>query len=158
MHGPGWITFAWAVLATAVLVVGGLYVLSIFDNSIKFGFGGSTAGAVTPTSTPTPVITPITNPTSIASRKITITVLNGTPTTGLQTTVATKLKSAGWVVAGTANSTSTKIKATTIYYSVYANQDVALGLQKLLGADSVEFSNAFPGSPITIVVGTDYKQ
>src|ERR1019366_5658749 len=28
VKGRGWIAFAWAVLATAVLVVGGLYVLS----------------------------------------------------------------------------------------------------------------------------------
>lgn len=157
MRGRGWLTFLWAVLATAVLVVGGLYVLSFFDSQLKFG-GGSTSGGVQPSNTPTPVITPISDPSSIASRKITITVLNGTPTADLQTSVATKLKNAGWTVDGTANSTSTKIKTTTIYYSNYSNMDVALGLQKLLGADSIAFSGAYPGSPVTIVVGSDYKQ
>ena len=36
VKGRGWITFAWALLAVVVLVVGGLYVLSIFDGQVKF--------------------------------------------------------------------------------------------------------------------------
>lgn len=158
VRGLGWITFLWAVLATAVLVVAGLYVLSFFNPSLKLGFGGANVAGVQPSSTPTPVITPISDPAAVTSRKITITVLNGTPTVGLQNTVATKLKTAGWAINGTANSTSTKIKTTTIYYENYSNMDVALGLQKLLGASAIQFSNAFPGSPITVVVGSDYKQ
>ncbi len=86
VRGRGWITFAWAVLATAVIVVGGLYVLSIFDGSIKFGLGGTTAGSTaTPSGTPTPVITPVDQSDApIASRNITVTVLNGTDIVGLQ--------------------------------------------------------------------------
>ena len=45
VKGRGWITFAWAILATAVLVVGGLYVLSIFNNSIKFSLGASASSS-----------------------------------------------------------------------------------------------------------------
>src|ERR1700712_370351 len=73
VKGRGWIAFAWAVLATAVLVVGGLYVLSIFDSQVKFGIGGPTAqNSSVPSGTPTPVITPVTDPKSVANRKISI--------------------------------------------------------------------------------------
>jgi hypothetical protein len=159
VRGRGWITFAWAVLATAVLVVGGLYVLSIFDSQVKFGLGGTTAeDTPTASGTPTPVITPITDPKSIASRKISITVLNGTDIVGLQTQAATKLRSAGWTVGATANSTSTSIKTTTVYYSIASNVDVAEGIQLLLNAQNIQFSNAFLGSPITVVVGSDFSK
>jgi hypothetical protein len=158
VKGRGWITFAWAVLATAVIVVGGLYVLSIFDGSIKFGLGGTTAGSTsTPSGTPTPVITPVTNPSSIASRDITVTVLNGTDIVGLQTKAGDKLSSAGWDVIGTANSTATNIKNTTVYYANAADKDVALGIQEALGAQFIQFSGAYPGSSITVVVGSSYK-
>ncbi|MEJ1229890.1 MAG: LytR C-terminal domain-containing protein [Galbitalea sp.] len=134
------------MLATAVLVVGGLYVLSIFDSRVDFGLGGGGGTASnTPSGTPTPVITPVTDPASVASRNITITVLNGTDVVGLQNQAAAKLTAKGWSVGTTANSTETTIKTTTVYYSDAANQDVAEGIQLLLGAQDVQFSNAFPG-------------
>jgi hypothetical protein len=144
VKGRGWITVAWAVLATAVLVVGGLYVLSIFNSSIKFGLGGTSAASDTPSSTPVPVITPIDNPTSIASRNITVTVLNGTDIVGLDTKAAAKL-------------TATNLKTSTVYYSNAANQDVAEGIQSLLGAQDIGFTSQFPGSSITVVVGSDFS-
>jgi hypothetical protein len=158
VRGRGWITFAWAVLATAVLVVGGLYVLSIFDGQVKFGLGGTSAGSTpTPTGTPTPVITPIQDPSTIAARAITVTVLNGTDIVGLQTKAGDKLSAKGWNVIATANSTATNLKATTVYYANAADQDVAEGIQLVLGAQNIQFSAAFPGSSITVVVGSDYK-
>ena len=158
VKGRGWITFAWALLATVVLVVGGLYVLSIFNNSIKFGLGTTAASSPTPSGTPTPVITPIENPTApdVVARKITITVLNGTSTVGLQDKAAKKLTDKGWSVIATANSTATNIKTSTVYYSSATDQDVAEGIQILLGAQDIQFSSAFPGSPITVVVGSDF--
>jgi hypothetical protein len=155
-RGRGWITFAWAVLATAVLVVGGLYVLSTVNSSIKFGLGTTASSTPTPSGTPTPVITPVEDPSTIAARKITITVLNGTATVGLQTKAATKLTAKGWNVTATANSTATNITTTTVYYSSAADQDVAEGIQILLGAHDIQFSNAFLASPITVVVGSDF--
>jgi hypothetical protein len=157
VKGRGWITFAWAVLATAVLVVGGLYVLSIFNSSIKFGLGGTSAASATPTGTPVPVITPIEDPKTITARNITVTVLNGTDIVGLQAKAAAKLSAKGWNVIATANSTATNLKTTTIYYSSAANEDVAEGIQGLLDAQDIQFSSAFPGSSITVVVGSDFS-
>ena len=158
VRGRGWITFAWALLATVVLVVGGLYVLSIFNNSIKFGLGSTASASPTPSGTPAAVITPVEDPTQpdIVARKITITVLNGTATVGLQDKAAKKLTDKGWTVIATANSTATNIKTSTVYYSSKANEDVAQGIQILLGAQDIQFSNAFLGSPITVVVGSAF--
>lgn len=158
VKGRGWITFAWAVLATAVLVVGGLYVLSIFDNSIKFGIGAGASASPTPSGTPIPLIKPIEDPTApdVVARKISVTVLNGTATVGLQDKAAKKLTDKGWTVSGAANSTATNIKTSTVYYSSKADEDVAQGIQILLGAHDIQFSNAFPSSPITVVVGSDF--
>jgi hypothetical protein len=159
VKGRGWITFAWAVLATAVLVVGGLYVLSFFDAQLKFGLGNTNAGDTqSPSGTPTPVITPVTDPSTVASRKIVITVLNGTALVGLQNQAAQKLTAAGWKVGTTANSTETDIKTTTVYYSDASNEDVAEGIQILLNAQNIEFSAHFLGSPITVVVGSDFSK
>jgi hypothetical protein len=157
VKGRGWITFAWAVLATAILVVGGLYVLSIFNSSINFGLGPSAGSTATASSTPVPVITPIVDPTSIASRDITVTVLNGTDIVGLDTKAAAKLTAKGWDVIATANSTATNIKTSTVYYSDAANEDVAEGIQSLLGAQDIGFTSQYPGSSITVVVGSDFS-
>jgi hypothetical protein len=159
VKGRGWITLAWAVLATAVLVVGGLYVLSTFNPSIKFGLGAGSDPTPSATGTPTPVITPIADPKApeVVARKITITVLNGTAIVGLQNKAGTKLTDKGWNVIATANSTSTNITTSTVYYSSAGDEDVAEGIQILLGAQDIQFSNAFPGSPITVVVGSDFK-
>jgi hypothetical protein len=156
VRGRGWIVFAWAVLATAILVVGGLYVLSTLNPTIKFGLGTSAGSTPTPTGTPTPVITPIEDPSTIASRNITVTVLNGTSIVGLQNKAADKLTAKGWKVDGTSNSTATNLKTSTVYYSSKADQDVAEGIQILLGAHDIQFSNAYPASPITVVVGSDF--
>src|ERR1700709_519705 len=71
-RGRGWITFAWAVLATAILVVAGLYVLSTFNPNIKFGLNAGSSSTPTPAGTPVPVITPIADPTApdVVARKI----------------------------------------------------------------------------------------
>jgi hypothetical protein len=105
------------------------------------------------------VITPVADPKApdVVARNITITVLNGTDIVGLQNKAGTKLTDKGWNVIATANSTATNIKTSTVYYSSAGDQDVAEGIQILLGAQDIQFSNAFLGSPITVVVGSDFK-
>jgi hypothetical protein len=125
---------------------------------VKFGLGNTSASSTpTPTGTPTPVITPIKDPSTIAARAITVTVLNGTDIVGEQTKAGAALTAKGWNVIGTANSTATNIKTTTVYYSNAADVDVAEGIQEVLNASNIQFSAAFPGSSITVVVGSDYK-
>jgi hypothetical protein len=154
VRGRGWIAFGWAVLATVVLVIVGLFALQVIQ-------GGGDDSAVGPSDsqspTPTPTISPITDPTTIASRHITITVLNGTATAGLESKATTALKAQHWNVTSSAPASTSSFKDTVIYYSLAANKDVALGVAKALGFTTVSLTDAFPGAPITVVLGTDYK-
>ena len=157
-RGRGWITFAWAMLATGALVFGGLFVLSRWLD-IDFGL----AVFAQPTSTPAPVETTadpiITDPTTIdPARAITVVVINGTPVAGLQTTVGDALLTAGWPITSRANSADRAIDETVVYYSNPADADIARGLVAALGVGEIrEVDPAqFPGASITIVLGGDH--
>ena len=66
-RGRGWIMFAWAALATGVLVVGGLYGLSRVDPNISFelpSFGGGEDPVAQP-SPSTSTVPPVTDPTTV---------------------------------------------------------------------------------------------
>ena len=158
----GWVGFAWAALATGVLVIGGLYGVSLINDEVSFDIPGLTEDPVeaiaTPTPTSTPTAQPITDPTLIDSaRNISITVLNGTPLVGLQTSVMSALTSAGWPVVSAAKASTTDIEETLVYYSNPADEDVARGLVLALGIGDVRESTAFLGAPVTIVLGADYE-
>ena len=156
VKGRGWIGFGWAVLATVILTLGGLFVLQVLGGQINFT-GNVPQESDTPSATPTPVITPITDPTTIKSRHITITVLNGTSTVNLQTQAAHTLKAAHWNVTSTALASTNSFKKTVVYYSSSANQDVAIGIAEALGLKTVQLTDVYPGAPITVVLGADYK-
>src|SRR4051794_34201985 len=79
--GRGWIAFAWAALATGVLVAVGVVAMFAINNSVVFNpFAGGTP-APSPTASPTPTVQPTTDP------SVTVIVLNGTTVDGLATQV-----------------------------------------------------------------------
>jgi hypothetical protein len=159
-RGGGWVGFAWASLATGVLVVAGLYGVSQVNEDIAFEIPGlaQEEAVETPTPTPTPTMDPILDPAEIdRARKITITVLNGTPIVGLQTTAGAALVDLGWPVVTRAKASTTDIEDTFVYYSNPADEDVARGLVLALGIGEVRESTAFLGAPVTIVLGSDYQ-
>jgi hypothetical protein len=159
-RGGGWIGFLAAIVATAVLVTGGLYGVSLVNDSIEFtipGLGGGNEEVAEPTVSATPEVPPILDPTQIdKKRKITITVLNGTAVSGLETVAGKALTKAKWPVASTAPSSSTDIAKTFVYYKNPEDEDVARGLVIALGIGEIRESDKFLGAPITIVVGQDY--
>lgn len=155
--GRGWIGFAWAVLATVILIVGGLYGLSRVTDGIDFElpFAGEEP-VETPTSTPTPTAEPVLDPATIdPARSISITVLNGTPTPGLHDTVGDSLSGAGWPVGAQSPSSADDVEETFVYYSDPENEDVARGVAIAIGVGEIRLSDAF-AAPITVVLGTDY--
>ena len=161
-RGRGWIGFAWAALATGVLVFAGLWGLSKFvgvDVGLPI-FQASSTPAASSTPTPTQTAEPLTDPLTIdpARGKIRVAVLNGTPVGGLQTTVGDALKALNWTIDSTANSSDREVEKTTVYYSDSANEDVARGLVVALGVGQIRLvsADAFPGTPVTIVIGADY--
>ena len=157
-RGRGWIRFAWAVLAVVVLVAAGLFGLSLLNPAFKLDlpFGGATASA-TPSVSATPTVPPVTDPTTVdPGLGLSISVLNGSSTDGLQDKAGDVIKAAGWPDPARANSTTRSEKTTTIYYSSAKFEGIARGMAALLGVGTIQLSDAFPGAPVTIVIGDDY--
>jgi hypothetical protein len=174
--GRGWIAFAWAALATGIIVAGGVIGLAVINNNLKFSeiLGGSTvateAPAPTPTPAPTTAITPIVDP------ALAVTVLNGTETVGLAASIGEAMREAGWDgIGSTANASATDFKTTTVYYVDPANEAAALGLADSLFAKAttdaeangvalsitsvrVEQSDQFQGADLTVVLGSDFLE
>lgn len=154
--GRGWIGFAVAVLGTVLLTGAGLVGLAAINSNINFElpfFAGQRSE--TPTPTPTPTAVPTLDP------GVPLTILNGTPTPGLATQVGDALVAKGWNgakegVGSRANASTNDIEETTIYYSDPSLEGAARGLVLALGVGDIRLSTDFPGSPITVVIGSDY--
>ncbi|MBX3098622.1 MAG: LytR C-terminal domain-containing protein [Salinibacterium sp.] len=157
--GGGWLAFAVAVLATGLLVFGGLWGLSKFLG-VDVGLPIFQAPATpTPTPTPTPTADPVLDPTTIdPTRGIKTTVLNGTPAAGLEDTVGDALAALGWVIDSRTNAGEKDVAKTVVYYSDPANEDVARGVVVSLGIGEIRLVSpeTFPGMPLTVVIGLDY--
>lgn len=158
-RGGGWIGFAWAALATGVLIVGGLYAVTLVDDSIEFLPGATAAASATPKPTVIPTADPVTSKKEIrqlnSKRKITITLLNGTATEGIENTASKALKKLKWPVTSATSSSATDITKTTVYYRSSKNEDVARGLSLALKTGNVKQSTVYE-APITVVLGSDY--
>lgn len=158
-RGRGWIAFGWATLATAVLVVGGLFALSLFDS--RFELPIFPAPSETPSETPTVIETavPITDPTTVdpaLMETLTISVLNGTTTQGLSNQAGDQIAAAGWPDPSRAAASNTAETETIVYYGSPEYEGIARGLMLLVGAVDVRLSDAFPTATITVVLGSDY--
>ena len=148
--GRGWVTLAWAALFTGIFVVGGYFGLSAF-RGLSFSDG--------PTAVATPSIEvtaePVLDPALIdPARGITITVLNGTTTVGLEDVAGDSL--VGWPVGARLTATDRTEETTIVYYSNPADEDVARGLVVALGVGEIRESTAYPGASVTVVLGADY--
>lgn len=157
--GGGWVWFAVSILATGILIFGGLWGLSRFVG-VNVGLPIFEAPETpTPTPTPTPTADPVLDPTTIdPARAISVTVLNGTPAVDLEDTVGDSLAAVGWVIDGRAAAAQRDFEKTTVYYSDPANEDVARGVAVSLGTAVIKLvgPEVFPASPVTVVLGLDY--
>lgn len=156
-RGRGWIGFAWAVLATVVLIAAGLFGLSLLNPDLEIRIPGTGTSTAAPGETDAPVeeAAPVLDP------AVSISVLNGTATTGLATEVGDFLVSQGWEGAalGTgsrANAASNDVATTIVFYSDPVNEGAARMIVQNLGVGEIRLSNDYPASPITVLVGADY--
>jgi cytoskeletal protein RodZ len=179
-RGRGWIAFAWAALATGVLVGVGVLVLNLVNGSIQFtdpgtsssasasssaspsasgSASGSSSGSASSGSSSSGSSSSgsVGSPTDQTSTQ-TLTVLNGTTTAGLAATGTSTLSAAGWNVASDGNAGSTGATATIVYYQKDSDAAVARGIAKTLGVGTIQKSSAFPNSEITVVLGSDYAK
>ena len=156
----GYVKFAWAALATGVLVtvgVGGLVVTSdtvnLRDFSTLFAAGTS---AATPTAevTAAPTLDPA----------LLVNVLNATDTPGLASTVVGTLATAGWQV-GPGTNASEVVPKTVVYYGNPSLEGAARGVLATLvasgwktGPGTIELTDAYieSSAQLTVVLGSDF--
>lgn len=152
-RGRGWILFAWAALATGVIVAAAVLTFTLIDSSSQASVSDAIASA-----TPEPTADPVTDPSTIAaSRNISITVLNGTASAGLAQIAEDALTKDKWPVASSADAQSTAHESTTVFYSNEDDEDVARGVSIALTVGDIELDETMEGAPIKVVLGADYQ-
>jgi hypothetical protein len=146
----GFVTFAWAALATGVLVGSGILGLGAIERGVT-GTGDSTAATSTSASA---------LPAATVDPAATVVVLNATKTPGLAASAAKAAKTDGWKVQSTANADSSSVKLSTVYYSAKAQLGAALGLAKSLGIGRAPVQtgrfDVRGQTRLTVVLGADY--
>lgn len=159
-RGRGAIRFAWAALATGLLVIAGLYGLSRVDPNVSFelpSFGGGEEPVSSPAPT-TSTVPPVTDPATVPPElNLSISVLNGSAVSGLQNTAGDAIQAAGWPNPARNAAATQDVETTTVYYASVEYEGIARGLLQLLGVQgSVQLTDNYPGAPVTIVLGGDY--
>jgi hypothetical protein len=158
----GGVIFAWAALATGVLVVAGLFGLSLVFPSINLelpSFGSDPVASDTPAPEETAVVEPAA-PTTLdpinTAQPLSLSVFNGSAVEGLQNTAGDAIQAAGWSNPARANAVERTETETVLYYRSAEYEPIAVALLQLLGTGRVQLSDAYPGAPVTIVLGEDY--
>ena len=156
--GRGWINLGLGILAAAELVVAGLYGLSRLDPSFTLDLPDFSEDATVEVSaSPLPVADAVTDPSTVSTDpELTLSILNGTETTGQQDVAADQLVAAGWPDAVRARAAATDIESTTIYYWNADFEGLARGIAEALGVGTVVLSDAYQGAPITVLLGADF--
>ncbi len=166
-RGGGWLGLLLFLVGLAVITAAGLFVVDriVRDTNqtgegLDFNFPFLPQFVPTPTPTDTPTAPPVvTDPAQAVARGVRIMVINGTPVTGLQNTVADQLTAAGWAATITRAAASERdILDTFVYYVDPANADIARGLAQALqlGEAKAIAPNVYPGQDIVIVIGNDH--
>jgi len=158
--GRGWIAFAWAALATGVLVVIGVIGLAVVNGKLTDIPIFAASASATPSEATTVASAPTARP--LLNATLPLTILNGTPTAGLANTVGDNLVKLGWAgaaagVGSRVNAATPDIKQTIVYYSNPANEGAARALVLSLKVGTIRLSSVYSLSPITVVVGSDYQ-
>lgn len=168
-RGRGWIVFAWAALATGVLVGVAVLALAVLNGS--YSFNGSDSPSTSATAKPSATSKPSASSsagsgsagagsaaaaTPAQQGTTTVVVLNGTTTTGLASRASAALTGAGWQVASTGDAGTTGSTSTIVYYQQASQAAVAQGIAKQLGVTAVQQSAAFPNADVSVVLGADY--
>lgn len=153
-RGRGFVTFAWAALATGVLVGAGVVGMFVINDRVSFeNILGASSQEETPSATPTPTLEPTVDPAA------NVVVLNGANTDGLANLAGDVLAGAGFTVT-TRGDADSEVPTTTVYYSDPSQEAVAKGIVQALGMGDIQESTAFviegQAPRIVVVLGTDY--
>ena len=156
--GRGWIRFAWAALATGVLVLAGVIGLALVNDSFQFELP-SLAGESSPPPTEAPPATaePVTDPSTVdPALGLTITVLNASPVDELDEQIGDTLEEQGWPVGARNTAADRDFPDTIVFYNGEQFEGIARGILAAIGEPGdVQLSDAYPGAPVTVVLGAD---
>ena len=152
--------------AVVVLVLAGLWFVDRSDDYLQIdaldvpviaGEAPDEAPVVVEPETPAEV-EPVRDPTQIDTEGLTLTVLNGTDTTGLAAQAGERLVAAGWPEPTATNADRSDIAESVVAYQDDADRGIALGIAEILGvaADQVVQTTAYPGARVTVLLGGDY--
>lgn len=157
--GRGWVSVGWSLLAVVILTGGGLWGLAQvnpdFDLNLPF-FAAEESPEPLPDAAPAPQeVEPALDP------EIAVTVLNGTPTQGLSTTVGDYLVAQGWNgaafgVGARVSASSSDVETTQVIYNDPAHEGAARAMVETLGVGEVRLANTYPASPLAVVIGSDF--
>lgn len=155
----GWVNVAWAVGAVIVLSVGGLWGLSQINSDFEFGLpftaGPEDEVAAPPAEEAPEAAEPMLDP------EIVITVLNGTPASGMSNTVGDYLVDQGWNgaafgVGARVGASTTDVETTQVIYNTPANEAAARAMLETLGVGELVLANTYPASPLAVLIGSDF--
>jgi hypothetical protein len=149
-RGRGFVTFAWAALATGVLVGAGVLGLGVIEKGVTATGDTTSSSSTSSAAAPAATVDP--------SAKVI--VLNATTTAGLAANAAATAKTDGWAVSSTANASTSNVKLSTVYYSAKSQLGAALGLAKSLGigrapVQTTKF-DVQGQTRLTVVLGADF--
>jgi hypothetical protein len=164
--GRGWIGFWWALAATVVLIALGVVWLSVLNNRLSFDLSGLPAASATPSATASPAksATPSATPSAVPTvaptvdPSLTVTVLNGTLTTGVARGVGERLTAAGWTVGKLSDASTSDVTKTVVYYADAKLEGAARGVAESVPGSTILLSQDFADTrvPLTVVIGSDY--
>lgn len=154
----GWVNVAWAAGAVVVLSIGGLWGLSQVNSDFEFGlpFAEAPETSAPPAAGEAPeTVEPMLDP------EIVITVLNGTPTSGMSNTVGDYLVAQGWNgaefgVGARVGASSTDVETTQVIYNNPDNEAAARAMIETLGVGELVLANTYPASPLAVLIGSDF--
>lgn len=157
-RGRGWVGFAWAALATVVLIGAGVVALFVLNDKLSAGTGpaaGPQSSAPTTTEPEAPAVQPTVDP------ALAVTVLNGTERAGLAAAVGDTLAAAGWNVTTRSNAATEDVVTSTVYYADPTLEGAALGAAQSVPGAGIALSQEFVDlgdASLVVVVGANFPE
>ena len=98
----------------------------------------------------------ITNPSDEEADGLTITILNGTDTTGLAARAGNLLDREGWPEQTRTNADEQGVESSLVAYESEDDEGLARGVAQILGIEEVVQTENYPGARITVLLGADF--
>jgi len=98
----------------------------------------------------------ITNPSEEEADGLSITILNGTDTSGLAARAGNLLDREGWPEQTRTNADEQGVEASLVAYESDDDEGLARGVAEILGIDEVVQTDNYPGARITVLLGADF--